>query len=353
MCGGGSAPAAPDPWAVSAAQTGSNILTADAQSNLNAVGQYNPYGSSTFLENSNGDPYAEISSLTPQLSSILGGQEGIASGLQGVEGALGQSLPTGGVNTDFGAQTNAAEAGAFAQSMGLLNPEFNLQDQNLNTTLTDRGLPVGSEAWNNATLSQNLGQDAASVSAAGQALTAGNAEQAQLFGENLSANQLPYQELSQVIGMNPASGLLGSVPNASTSTTSIQPTNVSQNVYSSYQDQLNEYNAQMNAMIQGGLGAGMLGYAVLSDENEKENRKPADGEDILAIFSKLPVDHYDYKERAQEKYGVPEHRTGPMAQDWAEHFGGDGHSIDLADMAGKMLAAIQALEERTAHLKAA
>jgi hypothetical protein len=363
-----SAPSAPNPYEVAAAQTQSNLTTADAQANLNAISQYNPYGSSTFLENANGDPYAQVSSMTPALADLLGGQEYIGGALQGTAQGLIGNLPTGGVSTDFGPETNSAEEGAFAQSMGLLNPEFNLQNQALNTTLTDRGIPVGSEAWNNATSGQQLTQDAATTSAAGAAVGAGNAEQAQLFGEGLSANQLPYQELAQTLGMSPTSGLISSAPGAvATSPTTIQPTNVSGDVYQSYADQLAAYNQQQNNLTSGLLGAATLGLSpavgaglglgnssvfgsLLSDENEKENRRPADGEDILFHLGKLDVDHYDYRDSAQHKYGVPEHRTGPMAQDWAKHFGGDGHMIDLGDMAGKMLAAIQALDARTSHL---
>jgi hypothetical protein len=36
-----------------------------------------------------------------------------------------------------------------------------------------------------------------------------------------------------------------------------------------------------------------------------------------------------------------------MAQDWAEKFEGDGHTIDMADAIGRLVGAVKALEKRT------
>ena len=179
---------------------------------LNAVDQYNPFGSDTFLRDANGDPYGQVSSVSQPIANLIGGQEGIASGLQGFESQIGQNLNPGTVNTDFGAQTNAAQEGAFASAMGLLQPQFDLQNNALDTQLTDRGIPMGSETWNNATEGLQLPQDAAMTSAAGQAIGAGNQEQAQLFNQSLQANQLPYQNLQTIMGLNPASSLISPCP---------------------------------------------------------------------------------------------------------------------------------------------
>lgn len=104
----------------------------------------------------------------------------------------------------------------------------------------------------------------------------------------------------------------------------------------------------------GGLGNSLLGAlgtglgAILSDENEKEDRKGADVEAILDEFRKMPVDDYRYKQSAVDSYGVPAgERTGPMAQDWQKAFGGNGREIDVSQMLGKMAGAIKGLEERT------
>jgi hypothetical protein len=62
----------------------------------------------------------------------------------------------------------------------------------------------------------------------------------------------------------------------------------------------------------------------------------------------MPVDDYDYKKRAVDSGAAPEgRRTGPMAQDWAKEFGGDGKTVDVAQMLGKLAGAVKGLEERT------
>lgn len=94
--------------------------------------------------------------------------------------------------------------------------------------------------------------------------------------------------------------------------------------------------------ITGGLGA------ILSDENEKEARSDADLEQILEGFRSMPVDDYDYKQRAIDSGAAPEgRRTGPMAQDWQSAFGGNGREIDVGQMLGKLAGAVKGLEERT------
>lgn len=100
-----------------------------------------------------------------------------------------------------------------------------------------------------------------------------------------------------------------------------------------------------NSLI-GGIGTVLGG--ILSDEDKKENREPADGEEALRAFREMPVDNYDYTEEAVDEYDVPEgRRVGPMAQDFAEYFGGDGKTIDYAQYLGALAAAVKALEART------
>lgn len=99
-----------------------------------------------------------------------------------------------------------------------------------------------------------------------------------------------------------------------------------------------------------GLAGTLGGSFLMSDENAKEER--ADGPDpeaVLEGFRSLPIETWRYK---------PEHRatvhddgsrhTGPMAQEWAKRFGGDGKTINLLDALGNIMTAIRGLEARTA-----
>ena len=348
--GKGSAPDAPDPYATSAAQTQSNILTAQNQAKLNAVDQSNPYGSTTFQRDANGDPISQTSALTPEMQALLGGKVGQANTMTGVSNQLMGNLNTGAINAPT---VNDTGNQAYQSMAGWLRPEFEQQNKEQGIQLDQRGLPIGSEARTAATDATQRNQNQALTQAAAQAQVQGATEQNTLFGQAVQQNQIPYQNLTALMSANPSNSLLASAPGAiSTSPTTIQPTNVSGNVYQTYNDQLAKYNQQSQNSMGTAQGIGsmaLLAMMMMSDENSKENRKPADGESILLKFRDLPVDHYDYKEETKAKYNVPESRTGPMAQDYARAFApnSEGKTIDLGDMMGNMLAAIKALEERT------
>jgi hypothetical protein len=345
MSKGGDAPAAPDPYAVSQAQTDSNIATAERQSALNSPDTYNPYGSTTYGRDASGAPTSAVTSLTPELQYLLGGQEATGAGLTGISGELMNNLNTGGINAPT---ANDVGNQAYQSMTSYLRPEFDQQHTQLEQQLDSRGLPIGSEARTAAEGAQQRNQNQALGQAAAQAQVQGANEQNTLFGQAVQQNQIPYQNLVAMLSANPTSSLLSRSTTPTSPTSQIAPTNVSGNVYQSYNDQMAAYNQQQQqgaGLAQGAASLAML--AMLSDENTKENREPADGESILLKFRSLPVDNYDYKQEAQEKYGVPESRVGPMAQDWSKNFGGDGHTIDLGDMMGHMLAAIKALETRT------
>jgi hypothetical protein len=97
------------------------------------------------------------------------------------------------------------------------------------------------------------------------------------------------------------------------------------------------------------LNAGGSSWNVLSDRNRKRDFTAVDGEDVLARIRSLPVTTWAYIDEAESV-----RHMGPMAQDWhaAFGFGGDGTTINMSDLDGVNLAAVQALERRTAALQA-
>jgi hypothetical protein len=98
------------------------------------------------------------------------------------------------------------------------------------------------------------------------------------------------------------------------------------------------------------LNAGGSSWNVISDRNRKENFLAVDGEDVLSRIRNLPVSTWRYI--AEEDRTV--RHIGPMAQDWNRAFGfsADATTINMSDFDGVNLAAIQALEARTAELQA-
>lgn len=104
-------------------------------------------------------------------------------------------------------------------------------------------------------------------------------------------------------------------------------------------------NATMTAGVT--LAAGGGSWTTISDRNRKEAFLGIDGEDVLVRIRSLPVTTWRY---TSEEDRTVRH-IGPMAQDWQRAFGfsGDSTTINTGDFDGVNLAAIQALERRTAE----
>ncbi|HEX9939792.1 MAG TPA: tail fiber domain-containing protein [Longimicrobium sp.] len=98
------------------------------------------------------------------------------------------------------------------------------------------------------------------------------------------------------------------------------------------------------------VAAGGSSWNVISDRNRKENFLGVDGEDVLARLRYVPVTTWQYRDEQDRTV----RHIGPMAQDWARAFGfsRDATTINMSDFDGVNLAAVQALERRTAEQKA-
>ncbi|HET7232596.1 MAG TPA: tail fiber domain-containing protein [Longimicrobium sp.] len=98
------------------------------------------------------------------------------------------------------------------------------------------------------------------------------------------------------------------------------------------------------------VAAGGSSWAVISDRNRKANFLAVNGEDLLLRLRGVPVTTWRYRDEADRSTL----HIGPMAQDWHRAFGftADSTTINMSDFDGVNLAAIQALEARTAQLQA-
>jgi len=95
------------------------------------------------------------------------------------------------------------------------------------------------------------------------------------------------------------------------------------------------------------LNAGGSSWNVISDVNRKDAFLPVDPDDVLARIRALPVSTWRYIDEEDRRV----RHIGPMAQDWQRAFGfsSDSTTINMSDFDGVNLAAIQALERRTAE----
>lgn len=330
MGGKSSAPAAPDPYAVSSAQTGSNVATALANSDLNKYTTNTPLGNSTWSTNGYQtvtDPttgksfqipnYVNNVTLNPTaqqaLSTTQQNQLGQAQTEQGFLHNVAQQLQnpltqgqfspiqTNVNNTSlYNPQGTGAEQQAFGSEYSLVQPLMQQQTQQTQDQLRAEGIPEGSDLWN--TEMQNVGRQQSNQIAglAGNAVGLGIGEQGQQFNQNVGTAQMAnageQQQMQQALALqNQPLNELNALQTGSqvqtpqfqaTPAVSMSPTNVSGNVYSSYQGQVNSANANnalwnntMNSILgsAGNLGgAYMMSNAITaaSDERVKEDIRP-------------------------------------------------------------------------------
>jgi hypothetical protein len=97
------------------------------------------------------------------------------------------------------------------------------------------------------------------------------------------------------------------------------------------------------------MTGGTSGWTNISDRTKKENFEGIDGEDLLLKIRHMPITKWNYRQSdASIKY------IGPVAQDFyaAFHLGGtDSLGINSINIDGVNMAAVQALEKRTAELR--
>lgn len=300
------APAAPDPVATAAAQTATNVETAQTQAALNRVNQVTPYGTLTYSQPdpTNPNQWQVQQTLSPQEQALQNaswqaqqtyGQIGNAQ-LGQVQGALSQPM-----NTNYEDVRNQY----INSQMGLIQPQLAMQQQTLQSQLANQGVTQGSDAWNNAMRSYNnqVAQTYAGVLANAQTGVG------QAIQQQESLRDQPLNEASAL--------LTGSQVNPG-QFQNVQPTQVSPtNALGAYQLQQqgawNAYNAQMNqySSMLGGLGglAGTLGGAYMMSPSDR--RLKVDEKEVGRLMlpgGELPIKTFRFQ-------GDPIRRMGFVAQD--------------------------------------
>lgn len=238
-------PAPPDPSVVAAQTTGSNINTAIANKALNLTDVYNPLSSTTYTQNGstnvggvNVPTYAENTTYSPMVQSLLTGAENLQSTGQDIQGktqgiAENSLLPTA---TTLAGETSAAtkpldfnstnnsfvqggpvgvnQAGAnaaYGTSKSFLDPQWNQQQMDLTDQLSHQGLKPGDDAYERAMTNFNNSKNQAYSVAQNNAITTGSQIGSNMFnmalqgqnqnvGQQQLAQQNPIQLLAQLYG---------------------------------------------------------------------------------------------------------------------------------------------------------
>lgn len=252
------APAAPDPKETAAAQAAANKDTAITQYGLNATNQVTPQGTLTYNQIgtwADGTPrYEAVQSYSPQQQALYDKYTQTQSNLGDLGNTLSSQLK-GYMATPFDANgASKATADNLAQlGAARLDPQFQRDQQSLETQLVNKGIRPGTAAWD----SEMARFSNAKNDAYNQLYLTG---QQQAYNQALQTRNQPINEITALL-----SGSQVSNPNyASTPTPGVAPTDV----IGAQQQSLNQQNvgyqgqlAQNNALTSGlfGLGSAALG----------------------------------------------------------------------------------------------
>ena len=282
-----SAPAAPDPTQTAGAQTQSNIGTAIAQAGLNNVDTTTPYGSTTYTQNGtlfDTGPlgayqiptFSQVTNLTPLAQNILTGTEQTENSLIPTAQTLAAQIGTAATNPlNFNTADSATlnqgpqlldqntTNAIYGQEASFLNPQWQQQQAQLQDQLSRQGIPVGSQAYNNAMTQFNNAQTQAYQSAQDTAIGQGSAAAGNLFNMALTGQQqnIAQQQLAQSDPIALLQALYGATPQTpqqpigSPPQTGISPTNTeaaqqlsTNTAEQNYQTQIGQENATYGAL---------------------------------------------------------------------------------------------------------
>lgn len=165
-CGGGgkgSQPATPDYVGAANATAQGNLEATRAAAQANRVNQYTPYGSLEYSKTPGlSDPDAgwnQTVNLSPVGQQLLDYSNESALGLGAqTNQALGRVDQALSQPFDYGSVEDTQDA-AYKSFTSRLDPEWNTRQQQMDTQLANQGIPVGSEAYQNAMRSFNQGRN--------------------------------------------------------------------------------------------------------------------------------------------------------------------------------------------------
>lgn len=254
------APKPPDPAVTAAAQTGTNVATATANSYLNNVNQVGPDGSVTYSTNGfetitdpTGGTYqvprwTQTTSLTPQGQQIYDINQ--ATDLNLATMGRDQSAKVSDLlSRPVDLSNEATEGRLFELGKARFEPQQNEQMESLRTRLANQGIGIGTEAYDREMRNFNQGWN----DRYNQLMLQGRAQSVQ---EALTERNQP---LNEIIGIG--SGTQVGLPqfSAPTNNYGIAGTDYAGLVANNYNAQMSNYNsqvAQRNSALGGLFGLG-------------------------------------------------------------------------------------------------
>jgi hypothetical protein len=399
---------------MAAAQTAANKEAIRESARVNAVNLITPYGAVTYDRNPDGTPRSQVTSLSPVGQQLFNQQNAITGELLGQAYGSLQHLPGDpfslagmpysptSVDTsqmpmfdpnalpynprtygDIASYVDEAGDAAFRQAMRYVEPGFEAQLRTFEQRMADQGLPTGGEAYsktlgsildtqNRARLDaadratqiagqeatrrlgmeQGLRETATREDLQGQAdwlqrLQTEQALRSQAIQEYLLGRTQPMSEASMYLQGSPGFGMPQAPPMPQYNMQAPDIIGASLGAYNAAMQGYNANLAQQGSMWQGVAALAGTG-ARLALKSARESKwdigKP---ERILDRLATLPVHSWRYKDDPRGRLHI-----GPMADDWADRFGGNYREIDVVDAIGVLIKAVQELYTEVCHARA-
>jgi len=312
-----SAPPAPDYVGAAKETASGNLDAARANIAANRVSQYTPYGSLEYEvsgEDKFGNPmWKATQALAPAQQQLLDYQNKASLGLGELSGK-GLGYVSKMLDTPF--DTSRLPSTGFNPSqsyqdayMQRLAPQLQQGRQQLAQDLANRGIDIGSEAYDRAMQSQAQRENDLLLGATTQGFGVGQQARGQALQEQAYLRNEPLNTLNAVRTGSQVQGPSFVNPAMQANTAGPDILGATQMGYNAQLAASNAQNAANNAMTQGLFSLG--GAALMSDIRTKENIKA-----IGWLPNGLPVYTYEYKDEFKD-HPLAGHgtHTGVMAHE--------------------------------------
>ena len=312
-----SAPPPPDYTGAARETAAGNLEAARANIAANRVNQYTPYGSLEYEvsgEDKFGNPmWKATQSLAPAQQQLLDYQNQASLGLGELTGK-GLGYVSNMLETPFDVSQLPSTGFNPSQSyqdayMQRLAPQLQQGRDKLQQDLANRGIDIGSEAYNRAMQSQAQRENDLLLGATTQGFGVGQQARQQGLQEQAYLRNEPLNTLNAVRTGAQVQGPSFVNPAQQANTAGADILGATQMGYNANLAASNAQNAANNAMTQGLFSLG--GAALMSDIRTKENIKA-----VGWLPNGLPVYEYEYKAEFKD-HPLAGHgtHTGVMAQE--------------------------------------
>ena len=310
-----SAPAAPDYSAAARETAAGNLDAARAAAASNRVNQITPYGSLDYSVTGS-DPYGNPTwtaktSLSDVGQQLLNNQNAASLGLGGtINAALGRVQNTMGGEFNPNLPSTGFDPGQSYQDayMQRLAPQLEQNRDQLQQQLANKGIDIGSEAYDRAMQTQAQRENDLLAAATTQGFGVGSQANQQAFNQEMTKYNMPLNTLSAL-----RSG--SQVQNPTFVNSAQQATTAGPDLLGAagmqYNAQMGDFNAKQAA--QQNFNQGLMGLAgagiMASDIRMKENIIP-----MGSLPNGLPFYQFEYKPEFKDIAGHGQF-VGVMAQE--------------------------------------